>query len=51
MRIGRAGQIRLLEQFLNQPQSSDQQLAGLTLAELDKQVADLQSLLNSRGNS
>ena len=42
LRIGRTGQIRLLEQFLHQPQSSDQQLAALTLAELEKRVADLE---------
>ena len=51
LRIGLTGQIRLLQQFLNQPQSSDQHLAGLTLSELEKQVADLQSQLISRRNS
>lgn len=51
LRIGCAGQIRLLEQFLNLPQVSDEQLAGLTLTELEGLVADLKARLNSRGNS
>ena len=51
LRIGRTGQIRLLERFLNQPHSSDQQLASLTLAELEQRVADLQARLNIQRNS
>lgn len=51
LRIGCAGQIRLLEQFLNLPHVSDEQLAGLTLTELEGLVADLKARLNSRGNS
>ncbi len=50
LRIGRTGQIRLLEQFLNQPQSSEQQLAALTLTELDYRVTDLRTRLDSREN-
>ena len=50
LRIGRIGQIRLLEQFLNQPQSSEQQLAALTLTELDDRVTDLRTRLDSREN-
>ena len=47
----RIGQIRLLEKFLNVQQSEDHKLAGLTLSELDERVANLQTRLNSPGNS
>lgn len=50
LRSGRTGQIRLLQQFLNQPQSSEQQLAALTLTELDDRVTDLRTRLDNREN-
>ena len=47
----RIGQIRFMEQFLNEPPSDETDLASLTLAELDLRVASLQVRLQSRDNS
>ena len=47
----RIGQIRLMEQSLNEQQSDEHDLASQTLAELDQRVANLQARMHSRGNS
>ena len=46
----RIRQIRLMEQFLNEPQNDEYQLANLILPELDQRVATLRACMTSREN-